>query len=199
MLQITRSYGLLEKFLSDMRINKAKGLMKQDNIDYNRILDIGSGFYPNLLIKTDFNEKYGIESTDIDISAYRKNKIKYYKIDLEKKVKMPFKNNYLDCVTMLAVFEHLLPSKLPDIINEIHRVLKKGGLFILTTPAKWTENLLKFLSVIRVVSDVEINDHKDQYTVKKIFTIFKNTKFNIQKMQGGYFEAFMNIWIKAVK
>ncbi|MBU1076023.1 MAG: class I SAM-dependent methyltransferase [Spirochaetes bacterium] len=197
--QITRSYGILERFLSNWRASKAGKLIKNEKIDPGRILDIGSGVIPNFLIKSEFHRKYGIENTDINQSVYKKEKIRYYTIDLEKRKRMPFSDNYFNCITMLAVFEHLTPSRLPDIINEIYRILKKDGLFILTTPARWTEKFLKVLSFFRIVSDVEIRDHKDQYTIKKIFYIFKNTKFNRKRIEGGFFEMYMNIWMKAVK
>jgi SAM-dependent methyltransferase len=55
--------------------------------------------------------------------------------------KLDFADSYFDCVTMLAVLEHL--SKPEDIFKEVARVLKLGGRFIITTPRKSAELLIK--------------------------------------------------------
>ncbi len=48
------------------------------------------------------------------------------------KCKVPHQDKSVDCVTMLAVIEHLdFPLK---IIRECHRILKDDGVFIITTP-----------------------------------------------------------------
>lgn len=45
---------------------------------------------------------------------------------------LPYKNNFFDVVFCIEVIEHLKnPSQLVD---EIHRVLKPGGILVLTTP-----------------------------------------------------------------
>jgi len=77
---------------------------------------------------------------------------------------------------------------------EIHRTLKPNGYFILTTPAQWTEKILRFLAKVKMISSVEINDHKNTYTREKISKILQNAGFNPERMRSGYFELFMNIW-----
>ena len=58
---------------------------------------------------------------------------------------MPFEDNYFDAVSMLAVFEHIEPDCLVDIHRDIYRILKPGGVYVMTTPAFWTDGILRFL------------------------------------------------------
>ena len=55
--------------------------------------------------------------------------------------KLNFPDDYFDYVTMLAVIEHI--SKPKAIFTEIERILKPGGQFIMTTPKKSADLLLK--------------------------------------------------------
>ena len=55
--------------------------------------------------------------------------------------KLNFSDSYFDYVTMLAVIEHL--SQPEDIFKEVWRVLKTGGHFIITTPRKSAELLIR--------------------------------------------------------
>ena len=80
---------------------------------------------------------------------------------------MPFDDDYFDVVTMLAVFEHIAPERLGNVLKEISRVLKKGGMYIMTTPAVWTDSILRVMAKLRLVSPVEIAEHKGSYSHSK--------------------------------
>ena len=55
--------------------------------------------------------------------------------------RLDFPDSYFDYVTMLAVIEHV--SCPEDIFKEVSRVLKTGGRFIITTPRKTADSLIK--------------------------------------------------------
>lgn len=67
---------------------------------------------------------------------------------------------------MLAVIEHIEPERLDGIIGEVRRILKSGGLLIITTPASWTDGLLRFMARLHLVSRTEIDEHKAAYTLR---------------------------------
>ena len=54
---------------------------------------------------------------------------------------------------------------------ETSRVLKPDGTFIITTPAPWTDLLLKMMAKLGLVSRIEIEEHKAMYGRKEIGSI----------------------------
>ena len=60
-------------------------------------------------------------------------------LDSDKKAvcnlaKLPYKDNTFDGVLSLDVFEHLRPNTMDTVINEVFRVLKPGGVFLISFP-----------------------------------------------------------------
>ena len=197
---VTRGHGLLEAFLAKQRSKKASSLIPSAN-GKGRILDIGCGTYPLFLLGTQFSERYGLDKVvQENYGAKSQNqKITLINYDIEKEDILPFENGYFDVVTMLAVFEHIEPRRLVKVLSEIHRILKPGGTFVMTTPAFWTDGLLRFMAKLRLVSSVEIEDHKDAYSHSKISFLLQEANFSKEKLRFGYFEMFMNIWATATK
>lgn len=189
----TRGSGLLEKFLSEKRAQKANEFIPNSFRDGN-ILDIGCGFYPHFLTSTKFKNKFGIDPA---VNTQVKG-IKLQKIDIAKQ-KLPFKDNSFEVVTMLAVFEHIEKEKLTSAIKEINRVLKPEGRLIITTPSPWSDKLLHHMARLGLISSEEIHDHKSHYTQSKILDIIESSGFNKSKMKKGYFEAYLNMWFLAEK
>ncbi len=81
----------------------------------------------------------------------------------EVRDKLEFDDSYFDYVTMLAVLEHL--SRPEDIFREVSRVLKTGGRFIITTPRKSAELLIK---VYAKNVDEEHESYFDYDRIKKL-------------------------------
>ena len=143
--------------------------------------------------------KYGIDKVINEDYKTKFDTLILIDHDIEKECKIPFDDNYFDVITMLAVFEHIEPKKLLKIVKEVNRVLKNGGIYIITTPAEWTDGLLRFLAKLHLVSPVEIEEHKDVYNPSKISTILEKANFEKNKIRFGYFEIFMNIYVKIQK
>jgi SAM-dependent methyltransferase len=193
---VTRGYGFLEKWLAVQRARVADQLIPP-RFRSGRLLDIGCGAYPYFLTNTNFREKFGLEqcvTTQVNTGS-----VTIMAHDLHKESSIPFRDNFFDVVTMLAVFEHIEPEKLTGVLAEVRRVLKPGGLYLLTTPARWTDRLLRQMSRLRLVSPDEIDDHKDTYDHDKIVAALTKAQFKKTNITCGYFELFMNLWTAAKK
>ena len=136
-----------------------------------RVLDIGCGSLPYFLLNTVFAEKFGLDKVvyeQLRTKLRQEYDIDVVDFDLEENTRLPFDDRSFDVVVMLAVFEHIEPPRLSGLISEIGRVLKNDGIYIITTPAPWTDVLLKVMAKSGLVSAVEIGEHKAAYTRKKI-------------------------------
>lgn len=197
---IVEGYGPLDVFLAKQRYKVAKRKIYSAQKS-GRILDIGCGSVPLFLTSVNFAEKYGL---DKNIEARVAEEMKKQGIVLinhyiEEEEKLPFDENFFDVVSMLAVFEHIEPEQLVRIHREINRVLKPGGIYVMTTPAFWTEGLLKFLVKLRLISGVSISEHKDSYDSSMVSSILQDAGFPKNNLRFGYFELFMNMWATAAK
>lgn len=100
------------------------------------IVDIGcgDGYYLHLLSNSGVNlQLTGTDYDEAGLKKARKNlgkSIPLYQGDLMKK--LPFKNGQFDKATMSEVAEHL-PNDIKG-LKEVHRILKKGGVLVLTVP-----------------------------------------------------------------
>ena len=196
---VTRGNGLLEGFLARQRSKMANALIPQDARG-GCILDIGCGSYPYFLFNTSFHEKHGLDRISNSAALDAGNSgITLKNFDLESEVQLPYENDTFEVVTMLAVLEHLEADKIISIIKEVHRVTKKGGVFVVTTPSWWTDNLLRLLARLKLVSSEEIDEHKTAFSQQKVSHVMSRAGFNDDSVQTGSFELGMNIWAVARK
>jgi SAM-dependent methyltransferase len=196
---VTRGSGLLEGFLARQRSRQARRLIAPYSSN-GRVLDIGCGSYPLFLVGSEFAEKFGLDRVPVSLpDELRSANLRLLEYDVQLGGELPFPVDHFDVVTMLAVFEHLEPSVLSRLLAEIRRVLKPGGIYVLTTPAHWTEWLLKLLGRLRLVSHEEIDEHQGAYRHSAIRSYLEGAGFASERIRTGYFEAGMNTWATAAK
>lgn len=192
----TRGSGYLETFLAKRRAEEANRLISE-KLRSGRILDIGCGSYPYFLLNTKFNEKFGLDPS-LKLTKISDKSLNLKTFDVSKN-KLPFKDNFFNTVTMLAVFEHIDENKIYYVLNEIKRVLKKNGLFLITTPAPWSDKLLHQMSKVGLISSEEIHEHKTHYSKQKIASLINKSGFTSNNIKSGFFEFYMNMWFTAIK
>lgn len=198
MTGLTRGKGLLEPLLADLRAQRANKLIPL-KLRAGRILDIGCGTYPYFLAHTSFQEKFAIDQVPIPEVTATELKIESYTLDLEVKPDLPFEDNFFEAVTLLAVVEHLDPALMALLFKEVYRVLKPGGEVILTTPAAWSDGLLKLMARVNLVSAEEIREHAYAYTLPLLGWYFGQAGFEMTGIKFGYFEFMLNMWATAQK
>lgn len=198
MTGMTRGKGLLEPLLADLRAQRANKLIPPP-LREGRILDVGCGSFPYFLAHTSFKEKFAIDQIPLSSNTASELRIESFTLDLEIEPHLPFEADFFEAVTLLAVVEHLDPALMAKLFKEVYRVLKPGGLVILTTPAAWSDGLLKFMARISLVSAEEIHEHAYAYTLPLLGWYFGQAGFEMTKTNFGYFEFMFNMWATAKK
>lgn len=124
----------LEPVLRKLRIRKII-----HHIPKNCVLcDFGCGVNLHLLNTLKSYICLGI-GIDLKLKPQPNKKFKLIQCNLDEDV--PLRSNIIDVITSLAVIEHL-NNPLKN-LTEAHRILKKGGILILTTPAPVSKKILK--------------------------------------------------------
>jgi SAM-dependent methyltransferase len=190
--QVTRGKGLLEPWLAKMRAQRANSLIPSE-LREGRILDIGCGSYPYFLSHTVFQQKFAVDQLPPSEQGQHLN-IQWYTLDLNSAPKLPFEDNFFSAVTLLAVVEHLNPNSMATLFTETYRVLQPGGVVIMTTPAAWSDGLLKLMARLGLVSAEEIHEHVFAYTLPLLGWYFGRAGFEMTKVNFGYFEIMLNMW-----
>lgn len=191
--RFTRGHGLLEPTLARLRARRADRLIPP-HLREGRILDVGCGSYPYFLSHTSFREKLAVErQRPSDPPAG----IRWLELDLNATPELPFPDGHLDVVTMLAVVEHLDPASLEVLLADVRRVLRPGGRLVVTTPASWSDGLLRLMARLSLVSAEEIDEHVFAYTQPLLGWYFGRAGFARDRVRFGYFEAWLNLWATA--
>ncbi len=109
---------------------------------------------------------------------------------------LPFQDHCADLITSLANLEHL---DAPDMnLMEMHRMLKPGGVLLLTTPSPYAKPVLEFLAYrLKLIDRREIDDHKQYFSKKKLEHSIKEAGFSSVKV--NYFQGPFNLQAIAVK
>lgn len=112
-------------------------------LERKRMLDIGCGYGGLTKVIADalgFKEVFGVDLDDQRLAIAENRSIITTKMNLERD-HLPFPSNHFELVTSFGVLEHL--KFYDNLINEAHRVLKKNGLFLISTTnlASWVNRL----------------------------------------------------------
>lgn len=114
-----------------------------------------------------FSKGYGIETLAKD----KKCGENFIFLEGDLNYKIPLANGSVDVVTALAVIEHLNSPE--TFIQEVYRILKRGGRLVLTTPSPKARPLLEFLAhKVKIISRKDIKDHKNYFDKKKLELLF---------------------------
>lgn len=170
------------------------------------ILDVGcgDGYFGSILQRETNSAVYGIDISSSAVKKAIEKGIKAKVCNLNTK-KIPFASESFDICVCSEIIEHVLDPD--ELLNEINRVLKKGGLLIVTTPnlASWDNKLLLLLGYQPNHCEVSfkkfygsalrkgIEDVKKQtfghlrcFTKKALIQIINEHGFIIKKVQGSF-------------
>jgi SAM-dependent methyltransferase len=157
------------------------------------IADFGSGYDCRLLLQIlkERPQMSGI-AVDTEFHSELKNntKLELVTANLNEPI-VGLANASIDIALSLAVLEHL---DKPDVFaSEMFRILRPGGILLLTTPGPTSRPLLEFLAYkLKVIDEHEIRDHKQYFSSKDLEETFLRAGFLIENIEAKTFIFGMN-------
>ncbi len=148
------------------------------------ILDAACGFGYGSKVLQD-KTLANVIGVDLDSNAVKyltkKNKNKKIKFMSANIISLPFANDSVDYIVCFETIEHLKKIDGIKAIEEFRRVLKKGGIIIISSP---NSNLTKLIQGI--FPDYNNLFHLYEYEPKKLKKILEKNNFIIIEKRGQY-------------
>lgn len=145
-----------------------------------KLLEVGS--YPFIITRELRKKGYMVYGTDI---RYKKPHLNVERTDIEIDG-LPFRDNFFDSALMMQVMEHLGRNPIMA-LKEIHRVVKPGGLLILSTPNFFhLRNITKLLftgvqhELHNIIKHEDYTGHIRTYTRKELKIMLEHCGWNVK-------------------
>lgn len=109
-----------------------------DNLQECEVLDYGSGM--GHIIERFLDKKVNISGVDMSKEEVEIVNRKYsgnpyfHGVKLFDGKALPFKDDNFSLITCTECIEHILPEHMDNLLDELYRVLKPGGVILFTTP-----------------------------------------------------------------
>lgn len=148
---------------------------RRDPVIEPLFLDLGCGTGEGLNILKPYGKVFGLDSSAEAISIAKTKG--YAKLHQGSAMQLPYADSFFDSVLMLDVLEHIPEDSL--VLKECFRVLRKGGLLVMTVPAyQWLWS-----------GHDQVFGHVRRYTKKDL--VEKVFKADFKVVFGSYFVFFV--------
>lgn len=163
----------IDRFLRDWRIKMATPYIRA----YNSVLDIGcydKTLFEKLKSKPIVNS-VGIDPL-IDQTILNENYTLFsgnFPDDLSK-------DKTFDCITMLAVLEHIPKEEQEQLKDDCYDFLNPKGRIIITVPSPFVDHILWVLSKLRLIDGMSLDEHYG-FKVEDVPLLFNSEQFKLIK------------------
>jgi len=167
-----REQNIALKYRLKRRTNEVLKAIKTNTTKHQlALLDIGTA--DGLMLNNLANELSPKISVGIDFSS---ELLKFADVNQNFLVqsdasRLPFKDDFFDVIVACAVIEHV--PNAGAMIDECHRVLKRGGLCIITTPDPFFEH------IAAIVGHLKDDDHNETFNLAKLKFFFNKQGFTV--------------------
>lgn len=175
------------------RIEEALKLLDKGN----RLLDVGCGDGSfGKLAKNNFKYIYGVDLASDALKRTKTKGLAVLKVNINAK-RLPFKSCVFDTVSCLDVVEHIFEPE--DLIREGNRLLKSGGIFIISTPnIRFIEHISMLLArgyFPKTSYDIDSYDggHIHYFTFSDIRRLLEENGFKILEEKGVAYRPYKSI------
>lgn len=154
-----------------------RALTKYYEPNLNSLLDIGTA---DGLMLNRISEEIPIQllvGIDFSFSLLKKNESNHLRLLNANAIDLPFRDEIFDAVIAIAVIEHIHDGD--SMLKECHRVLRKGGVCVLTTPDPFFDKIAILLgqeSKEEHVNPLNLNGLKSLLS-RNGFRVLEATKF----------------------
>lgn len=179
---------LFEPLFQELRIRKILSHLPRGGV----LVDIGCD-QPQVLIDRVNEEMKACIGLDIVVESHTYNNVKILHQDVKKKIELP--STSADAITLLAVLEHMKYPK--EIIAECFRILKPGGVLLITVPSPASKPILELFAILGLVRREMIEQHENYFTTNRLRALMEETGFS--HITVDLFELGCNTFCKAVK
>ncbi|MDC3203572.1 class I SAM-dependent methyltransferase [Prochlorococcus sp. AH-716-B04] len=177
-MKITTQQAPLEKFLSYLRYKRTIEFIRN-----KKVIDFGCGIsfwnekfigkYPKLI--------HGVDSSFLNLKS------KNYPVEIYSKINDLPLFDY-DVVLSMAVFEHIRPFVLIDILDKLANKTSKNAIIFGTTPTPYSRPILEILSYkLKLIDESQIRDHKVYYDDFWLKNILLETDWKLKKYKTFQF------------
>jgi 2-polyprenyl-3-methyl-5-hydroxy-6-metoxy-1,4-benzoquinol methylase len=167
------------------RLTAIKGLLESAEITGKRILEVGC--WTGIIGGSFLKDRCVVHGLDIDEGALvlaEKKGLKARKLDIEKE-DFPYVSDFFDFVIFSEVIEHVVDYN--HVLDEIHRVLRKNGIMVLSTPnLNSGQNMLRIIrgeDIISPYNKVSKDNHIRLFSFKSIQTLLINHGFRVDAVK----------------
>lgn len=195
--------------LSRFEVHRYQACYKLLPSDKERLLDVGCGDGDFIfMIKDNFKECYGVDVSSVRIeraiekSKERPNRDSFHFYEYDVDEGLPFNNSFFDVVTCIAVLEHVFNP--PNVVEEIRRVLKPGGILIAQVPnIAWMPHRIKLLfGKLPITGGVYLGadwEHLHIFTKTSFCQLLTEKGFRIKGIScSGIFTKFRKWWLSTL-
>jgi len=184
---LTEKWTLLDAFIQHLRYRKVIPFIPTDSV----LVDLGCGD-GNFMWHVRHRIRTGLGIDNGITAPVEMENISILPGNIDEK--MPVEDDFADVLVSIALLEHLT---LPRVfIDEVYRILKPGGLLVMTTPSPAGRPVLEFLAFrLGVISVKYIEDHKHYFSLPELQDLLKM----FTQVRISYFQLGWNTFITARK
>ncbi len=161
-----------------------------------RVLEIGCGFhYPLLRLL----EPYAGELVGVDVATAPSSSAKISLLTQKINEDLDFLGGQsFDLIVMISVLEHLRNPQ--NILEEIHRLLTPGGIFLCNVPT-WRGQIFLEWAAFRLgkITPAEIDDHKMYYDKRSLWPMLVAAGFKPSGLRLSYRKGGLALFAEAAK